>query len=98
MLWHVCSIGVGLDRHCVSGNDRLRRCTSHCSLGRRGPSQTLWLVALQLRALLWPLLDLSPWAQAATVLAGTLGDVANVASVLLVGVDAARQCSGGQNW
>ena len=46
-------------------------------------------------ALLWPLFALSAWAQAATAVAGTKGEVGAMASVLSVGVGTDSHCEGG---
>jgi hypothetical protein len=46
-------------------------------------------------ARLWPLLAWSPCAQPATVLAGTLGEGAVLASFHLVGMDLASHSTGG---
>jgi hypothetical protein len=47
------------------------------------------------RALLWPLFAPSAWAQPATVVAGTTGKDAAVASVRRVSVGSASHCGGG---
>jgi hypothetical protein len=47
------------------------------------------------RELLWPLFDRSAWDQLATVVVGTSGNVADLASVLLVGVEPASHCGDG---
>jgi hypothetical protein len=66
-----------------------------CSLGRRGLSQPLWLRALRVRALRWPLFGLSSWAQPATVVVVTTCESAGLASVRLVGVVSVCHCVGG---
>jgi hypothetical protein len=48
-----------------------------------------------MRALLWPLFAWSAWAQLATVLAGTSGESAVLASSRLFGMGSASQCGGG---
>ena len=47
-----------------------------------------------MRALLWPLLARLAWAQPQTVVAGTSGEGAALASVLLVGLGSASNCGG----
>jgi hypothetical protein len=53
--------------------------------------------ARQVRALLWPRLAWSAWAQPATAVAGTTGEVAAVASVRLVVMDSPSHCGGGDD-
>jgi hypothetical protein len=49
------------------------------------------------RALLWPLFPQSACAQPATLLAGTTGEGAALASVRLVGVGSDSHCGGGHD-
>jgi hypothetical protein len=93
----VSLVVVGTDNHCVSGNDRLGRCSGLCSLGRRGSSQPLWWRARKVRALLWSLFALSAWDQRATVEAGKTGEGAALASVRLVVVRTVSHCGCGHD-
>ena len=60
-------------------------------------SQPLWWRARQLRALLWPLIDRTAWAQPATVMAGTTGEGVALASVRFVGVGSVSNGVGGHD-
>jgi hypothetical protein len=91
----VRSVGVGSYIHCGGGHDRCGRCTDLCSLGRRGLSQPLWWRARHVRALICPLFARSALAQPDTVVAGTTGEGAALATVRLVGVGSASHCGGG---
>jgi hypothetical protein len=64
-------VGVDSASHCGGGNDRRGRCPGLCSLGRRGHSQPMSRRAREVRALPWPLISRSSWAQPATVVADT---------------------------
>jgi hypothetical protein len=93
----VRSVVVGSATHCGGGNHMIGRCTGLCSLGRIWPSQPMWWRARKVRALLWPLLTRSEWAQPATVLAGTTSEGAALDSVRLVDVGSASLCGGGHD-
>jgi hypothetical protein len=64
------------------------------SLGRRRLNQSLWWNARQVSALLWPLIVLTACAQPATVVAGTTGEGATLASFRLLGVGSTTECGG----
>jgi hypothetical protein len=49
------------------------------------------------KALLWPLVAWSAWAQSATVVEGTTEEGADLASVRLVGVGSDSHCGGGHD-
>jgi hypothetical protein len=89
------SICVVSTSHCCGRHDRRGRCFGLCSLGRRGLIQPLWWRIRQVKALLWPLFDSSAWAQEATVVAGTTGEGAALASVLSVGISSGSHFCGG---
>jgi hypothetical protein len=91
----VPSVGVGSGKHCGGGHDGRGRCSGLCSLHRRGLRQPLWWWARHVRALLWPLFVRSAWAQPATVVAGTTGKGASLATGRPVGVVTASNCDGG---
>jgi hypothetical protein len=95
ILASVPSVGVGTANHCVGGNDRLKRCSGLCSLGRRGLSQLLCWRARQLRALLSPLFARSAWAQPATAVAETTGKGAVLAYDRLFGLGSDNDRFGG---
>jgi hypothetical protein len=59
-----------------------------------GSLQALWWRARQVRAMLWPLLARSACAQPTSVLAGTKGVGAALASVLLAVVGSDSHCCG----
>jgi hypothetical protein len=88
----VLSVCVGSASHCGGGHDRLRLGCVLFSLGRSGLSHPLCWRARLLRTLLWLLIACSAWAPPATVVVGTIGDVADLASVLLFGVGSANHC------
>jgi hypothetical protein len=56
------SVCVGSHSHCGGGHDRWKRRSALCSHNRVGHRQPLYWWARYLRALLWPLFDLSSWA------------------------------------
>jgi hypothetical protein len=76
----VRSVGINTTTHCVVGQVWLGRFYGLCSLGLRALRQPLWWRARQVRTLLWPLFSRSAWEQPATVVAGTSGESAAVAS------------------
>ena len=59
--------------------------------------QTLWWLAVQVMAQMWPLSSFSAWAQPATVVASTTREGAFLASVFLVGVVSVSVFGGGHD-
>jgi hypothetical protein len=74
-----------------------RAVTGLRSLGRHGLSQPLWWRKRQVMALLWPLFDLSGWAQSVPVVAGTSVEGAALATVRSVDVGSDSHCDGGHD-
>jgi hypothetical protein len=93
----VRSVGVGSASHCGGGYDRLGSYSGLSSRGRRVPSQKLWWRARNVTALLWPLYAFLALTQPATVVAGTTGVGAALASVPSFGVCSASHFGGGHN-
>jgi hypothetical protein len=79
----VHSVGGGSGRHCGGVYDWCGRCSGLFWIVRRGLSLPLWWRARQVMALMWPLFFWSAWAQPATVVPGTTGESADLASVPL---------------
>jgi hypothetical protein len=90
-------VGVDSDSLCCGGHDMSGRCSGLLSLGLPRLNQPLIWRARQARALLWPQLARSGWAQPATVVAGTTGEGADLASGHSVGVGSANHCGGGHD-
>jgi hypothetical protein len=90
-------VGEGSARHYGGGHDRCGRCTGLSSFGRRGIIQPLRWRERQVRGLFLPLFAWSAWAQPATVVAGTSGEGASLATVRSIGVGSASHCGGGHD-
>jgi hypothetical protein len=89
----VSSVFLSSVSHCGGGHDRSWSCSGLCSLGRGGIVQRLEAGAKrEVRALLWPLLAWSSWSQPATLVAGTTGQRAALASLRFVGVGSSSHC------
>jgi hypothetical protein len=93
----VLSVGGGSASHWCGSDDRRGRCFCLCSVGRRGLSQPPLWRERQERALLWPLFAWWARAQPATVVVGTTGEGASLASVPSVGLGSASHCGGGHD-
>ena len=98
VLASACLVGVDSTSHRGGGHVLLRRFSGLCSLGQRGLSQPLWWRARIVRALAWHLFARFSWAQPGNVMAGTIVDGADLASVRFVSVSSDNHCGGGHVW
>ena len=89
----VRSFGVGSASLCAGVHNGRERCSDLFAWSAWNHVETV-LEERHVRALLWPLIAWSAWAQQATVLAGTTGEVAALASVRSVGEGLASPSGG----